>query len=282
MPATLRRRSPKPARPWRPWRGIPANGARGGGSLIGGVKSAAFPVGIALGATWNPDLLHQIGKALAAEVKSKNAHVLLAPTVNIHRTPLWGRNFEGYGEDPYLAARMAVAYVRGVQGEGVIPAVKHFAANNQEFERHRIDAVEWIFDVAHNPAATAVFLNSLEQLPTSGRTLAVFAAMHDKDLSGVISPLVKLVDRWYVTQASADRGAMPHALSELLGRLGAPSVTAEPDVASACAAARATAKSGDRVLVFGSFHTVGAATKALGLYCVPPRLASRPAKWTSV
>jgi dihydrofolate synthase / folylpolyglutamate synthase len=163
-----------------------------------------------------------------------------------------------------LAAGIRHAYLRG------------------RLERHRIDAVEWIFDVAHNPAATAVFLHSLERLPTVGRTLAVFAAMHDKDLSGVISPLVNLVDRWYVTQASADRGATAHALSALLGRLGAPSVTAEPDVASACAAARAAANGGDRVLVFGSFHTVGAATTALGLYCAPPRLGSRPAKWTRV
>jgi beta-glucosidase len=60
--------------------------------------------------------------------------------VNINRTPLWGRNFEGYGEDPYLATRMAVAYIKGVQSEGVIATVKHFAANNQEFERHRINA----------------------------------------------------------------------------------------------------------------------------------------------
>ena len=66
--------------------------------------------------------------------------MILGPTVNINRTPLWGRNFEGYGEDPYLAARMAVAYIKGVQSEGVIATVKHFAANNQEFERHRINA----------------------------------------------------------------------------------------------------------------------------------------------
>jgi len=65
--------------------------------------------------------------------------MLLGPTVNINRVPVWGRNFEGYGEDPYLAARMGVAYVRGVQAEGVIPSVKHYAANNEEFERHRID-----------------------------------------------------------------------------------------------------------------------------------------------
>ena len=65
--------------------------------------------------------------------------MILGPTVNIARQPLWGRNFEGYGEDPYLAARLVVGYIKGVQGEGVIATVKHFAANNQEFERHRID-----------------------------------------------------------------------------------------------------------------------------------------------
>ena len=65
--------------------------------------------------------------------------MILGPTVNINRVPLWGRNFEGYGEDPYLAARMGVAYIKAVQAEGVIPSVKHFAANNEEYERHRID-----------------------------------------------------------------------------------------------------------------------------------------------
>ena len=65
--------------------------------------------------------------------------MILGPTVNINRVPLWGRNFEGYGEDPLLSARLGVAYIRGVQGEGVIPSVKHFAANNEEFERHRLD-----------------------------------------------------------------------------------------------------------------------------------------------
>jgi dihydrofolate synthase / folylpolyglutamate synthase len=149
-------------------------------------------------------------------------------------------------------------------------------------ERHRIDAIEWVFDVAHNPAATALFLSSLRHLPAADRTLAVFAAMHDKDLTGVLSPLVGLVDHWFVTQANADRGATARILNELLERLSAPAVSAEPDVAAACVAARAAAHGGDRVLVFGSFHTVGAATAALGLYCAPSRLGSRPAKWTRV
>src|SRR5438046_1739973 len=66
--------------------------------------------------------------------------MLLGPTVNIHRVPHGGRNFESYGEDPYLAARTAVAYISGVQGEGVIATVKHFAVNNQEYQRRTISA----------------------------------------------------------------------------------------------------------------------------------------------
>src|SRR5712691_8501689 len=106
--------------------GIPAikvsdgpNGARGGGSLVGGVKAASFPVGIALASTWNTALVKQIGQALAEEALSKGARVLLAPTVNIHRSTLNGRNFECYSEDPYLSARMCRYYIVGLQGAGV-------------------------------------------------------------------------------------------------------------------------------------------------------------------
>jgi beta-glucosidase len=103
------------------------------------VEATSFPSGVAMASTWNPALVQEEAKVIARELRAVGRDMILAPCVNIARTPLWGRNFEGYGEDPYLAARMAVAYVRGVQGEKVIPAVKHFAANNQEFERHRID-----------------------------------------------------------------------------------------------------------------------------------------------
>jgi beta-glucosidase len=103
------------------------------------VYATAFPAGIAMASSWDVELVQAEGRAIAQQLKALGRDMILAPTVNIARTPLWGRNFEGYGEDPYLAARMGVAYVRGVQGEGVIPSVKHFAANNQEFERHRID-----------------------------------------------------------------------------------------------------------------------------------------------
>jgi beta-glucosidase len=103
------------------------------------VTSTAFPAGIGMASSWDPELVARAARAIAQEVKALGRDMILGPTVNINRVPLWGRNFEGYGEDPYLAARMGVAYIRGVQAEGVIPSVKHFAANNEEYERHRID-----------------------------------------------------------------------------------------------------------------------------------------------
>src|SRR6202034_3350543 len=98
------------------------------------VTTTAFPAGVAMAATWDTDLLQSEGRAIGQEVKALGRDMILGPTVNINRTPLWGRNFEGYGEDPYLTSRLAVAYIEGVQSEGGIATVKHFAANNQEFE----------------------------------------------------------------------------------------------------------------------------------------------------
>jgi beta-glucosidase len=111
------------------------NGARGGGSLVGGVKAAAFPVGIAIGASWNVDLAEEIGSAIADEVKSKGAHVSLAPTVNIHRTVTNGRNFECYSEDPVLTGKLAAGYIRGMQEKGISATIKHYAGNESEIQR---------------------------------------------------------------------------------------------------------------------------------------------------
>ncbi len=109
-------------------------GARGQ-DFEGGPRSACFPCGTALAATWNPAIVERVGQALADEVKAKGAHMLLAPTVNIHRSPLAGRNFECYSEDPYLTARMASAYITGLQSKGVGACIKHFVCNDSEFER---------------------------------------------------------------------------------------------------------------------------------------------------
>lgn len=116
------------------------NGARGGGSLVGGVKSACFPVAISLGATWDPALIERAGVALGGQAKSKGASVLLAPTVNIHRSGLNGRNFECYSEDPALTAACAVAYINGVQSQGVAATIKHFVANESEIERQTMSS----------------------------------------------------------------------------------------------------------------------------------------------
>ncbi len=110
------------------------NGARGAWGGMGPL-SVATPVGIALGATWNPELVEKVGNVLADEVKSKGAHILLAPTVNIHRTPIAGRNFECFSEDPYLSGMIASAYIKGIQDKGVGACIKHFVANDQEYER---------------------------------------------------------------------------------------------------------------------------------------------------
>src|SRR5437868_8752819 len=116
------------------------NGARGAGGFTGGVKAACFPAEILLASTWDTDLIERVGQALARETKLKGSQVLLAPTVNIQRSPLGGRNFESFSEDPYLSARLAVAYIKGLQGEGVGASIKHYVCNDEEFERFTISS----------------------------------------------------------------------------------------------------------------------------------------------
>ena len=127
-----------------PRHGIPAMrvtdgpaGARG--TTFTGPASVNVPSGTALAATFDPALVERIGALLGREARAKGARVLLAPTVNLHRTPVGGRNFECQSEDPYLSARITVGYVKGVQGEGVAACVKHFVANDTEHERMTID-----------------------------------------------------------------------------------------------------------------------------------------------
>ncbi|MGC8595558.1 MAG: glycoside hydrolase family 3 C-terminal domain-containing protein [Candidatus Kryptoniota bacterium] len=102
-------------------------------------KASAFPCGTAMAATWDTSAVKEIAKSIAEEVKGKGRNVILGPCVNIARLPMGGRDFESFGEDPYLASRMTVSYIEGVQSQGVAATVKHFAANNQEYQRTFVD-----------------------------------------------------------------------------------------------------------------------------------------------
>jgi beta-glucosidase len=102
--------------------------------------SASLPCPSALGATWDPELVRALAFALGTEAKSKGIDVLLAPTINVMRTPLGGRGFESFGEDPVLISRLAVAYVEGLRQAGVAAAAKHYVGNDSETERWTYDA----------------------------------------------------------------------------------------------------------------------------------------------
>ncbi len=118
------------------------NGARGEtDSFLAVTPSICIPSATALGATWDPGLVAEASGAVARQARDKGARVLLAPTVNLHRHPLWGRNFEAFSEDPLLTAKLAVAYIRGAQEQGVIATVKHLVGNETEFERYTSSSV---------------------------------------------------------------------------------------------------------------------------------------------
>src|SRR6201981_3790553 len=106
-----------------------------GGGLPTSVPATCFPTASALASSWDVDLIREVGVALAEECQAHDVQILLGPGVNMKRSPLGGRNFEYFSEDPVLAGKMAAAYIRGVQSQGVGTSLKHYAANNQEFER---------------------------------------------------------------------------------------------------------------------------------------------------
>lgn len=103
-------------------------------------RSTAFPAALAMAATWNTKLLHGVGRAIGEECRAKGIDVLLGPGINMYRIPNGGRNFEYFGEDPFLTSRAAVSYIEGVQDTGVVATVKHYIANNSDFDRDRMSS----------------------------------------------------------------------------------------------------------------------------------------------
>lgn len=130
----------------------------------------AFPALTALAATWNKDMSMLYGKSIGEEARYRNKNVLLGPGVNIYRTPLNGRNFEYMGEDPFLASKMVVPYIQGVQANGVAACVKHFALNNQEVDRHTVNVT------VDDRALYEIYLPAFKASVQEGKAWAIMGA----------------------------------------------------------------------------------------------------------
>ncbi len=130
----------------------------------------AFPALTCLAATWNPSLARLYGESLGEEALYRNKHVILGPGVNIYRTPLNGRNFEYMGEDPWLASRMVVPYVQGLQSKGVAACVKHYALNNDENYRHQVNVI------VSDRALREIYLPAFEAAVKEGKVWSIMGA----------------------------------------------------------------------------------------------------------
>ncbi|WP_106769213.1 glycoside hydrolase family 3 C-terminal domain-containing protein [Paenibacillus faecalis] len=134
------------------------------------VRSTCFPSGAGLASSWDRQLIREVGKALGEECQAEDVQIILGPAVNIKRSPLCGRNFEYFSEDPYLSSELGTYHVYGVQGEGVGTSVKHFAVNNQETLRNSINAV------VDERTLHEIYLRSFEGPVTAGEAWTVMCA----------------------------------------------------------------------------------------------------------
>ncbi len=132
--------------------------------------ATCFPAEVTLAASWDRKLVENVGKAIGEECQAEGVSILLAPGVNIKRSPLCGRNFEYYSEDPFLSSEMALHFIKGVQSQGVGACIKHFCANNQEHRRLTVNAV------IDERTLREIYLASFEKAVKEGKPWAVMAA----------------------------------------------------------------------------------------------------------
>ncbi|MGD1118049.1 MAG: glycoside hydrolase family 3 C-terminal domain-containing protein [Dehalococcoidales bacterium] len=152
------------------------------------LPATCFPTGVGLAATWNPELVRRVGAAIGDEARARGCSVLLGPCVNIHRSPLGGRNFESYSEDPFLSAKMAVAIISGIQSRQVSACVKHFALNNQEYQRLTISSE------AGARAMREIYFPSFEKAVKEAGTWSVMCSYNR--LNGTFAS----ANRWMLTE----------------------------------------------------------------------------------
>ena len=157
-------------------------------------KSTMYPCGMAAAATWNRELAYAYGKSLGRDARARGVHIMLGPGVNIYRFPKCGRNFEYYGEDPYLTSETAVAYIKGMQSVGVISTIKHFCGNNQEYSRHHVSS-----DIDER-TLNEIYLPSFRKAVQEARTGAVMSSynlvnsVHMTENKSLIKDLLR--DKW--------------------------------------------------------------------------------------
>ncbi|KAL3441430.1 glycoside hydrolase superfamily [Aspergillus insuetus] len=145
------------------------NGVRGS-RTFNGSKTGCFPCASALAASWDVDLLREIGSEMGRQAKAKGVHLVLAPTVNIHRSPLGGRNFEAFSEDPFLSGYLASSLISGMQEQGVGATVKHFVCNDVETDRTKVDVI------VQERALREIYLKPFEIVVREAKPWAVMAS----------------------------------------------------------------------------------------------------------
>ena len=190
-------------------------GARG--DSVSGATSACFPSASCLSSSWDKQIVEDIARAIGVEAKSKDADVLLGPTINLHRHPLGGRHFECYSEDPVLTGDLASSYVKGVQSEGVSACLKHFIGNDTEYQRHFVSSnidERTLREMYLLPFEMGVKAGSLSVMSAYNQLNNVFCSSHDEILNKILK------DEWnFPGYVVSDWGAAQDTIGNANGGL---------------------------------------------------------------